>query len=834
MLLGEGPGHNEERQGRGFVGKSGQLLFGMLKPYGIERANCRLDNLSLYRLTDAKGDDRAPTEAEFEDMAPALIERVMQVRPDLIITLGRFSTRALLDRPIAMEVANGQLYEWVWGHVLPVVHPAAGLHQPEMLTATYYGLQQVGRFLREGPWPAVQAPPAPEYYEAKLQPARPPVLGSLCSIDTEGVPGRELCVQVSTRSGFAWLIRASDKLGLEALALALRRDRPTVLLHGALWDLRILKVLGIDLLAWGLTVRDTMIESFLTQVHPRGLKPLAERLLGVQMRSYEDVVEPTENRFVTEYIERALANPAADWCVGEGKKHSVVKRLYGVITPGKPDKEGVVKSAREKWHEKDRRWLRELVEQAHGPTPTPGYEDMPQPDFLDYACRDADVTGGVGQILDAEIQRLDLRRVHAIDHGAIPLVARMQEVGLTVDMQALDELRDFIREEKAAAVDVCRALTMIDDLNPGSGDQVAAFCRAQKLGLTKLTKGRTREKVDENELTLIRFKHPAIEAILTYRELDKLEGTYVEPLYGFVVGTGRYRKLHPRFKLTSAITGRLACEDPNLLAFPARTELGRRIRALFVAGEGRRLGSCDLSQIELRVGAGLAQDENMIQAFVDGVDLHTRTAAKFFHHDAQALGLVTKRERTVIKVPNFGIFFGAREHRMEQEFLIAGIEGYGLPECRAMIEWWFGEYPGVERWIAETQEQARRDGFVRTEAGRMRYLPALQFTQSEYPFSHLREEAERQCSNYPVQGTAAEKLKNALPVVQEVLAEAREQGYYAEPLLLVHDELLTEFDEDTEPYLREALPAAMTHESPWRGVPLEASWSSGPTWASLK
>ncbi len=871
MFIGEGPGIEEDRRGIPFCGKSGKVLWAMAQDYigpWVRRDSVRVENLMDRRHTDAKGKDRGPTEEEFAVYAPLLRKRVLAARPKLIVTLGRYSTRAILRQDLPMEVANGCLYA---GVVIPVVHPAAGLHQPEMLAATEQGLKAVGAFVRwlkgsnvvrevakQNGWKdgSGTAPnesygilqprdayPLPKYSNHIHSPKlfRGPTLGPELAIDTEYDPvTREpWCLTYSTIEGQARMVRADDLVTLAMLARELEIQRPTVILHYALADLEPLRKMGIDLIAMGLKIRDTGLEAFATQRHPKGLKPLAQRLAGMEMRDYSEVVGPVEERFIRDYLQAAYSNPEAAWVTGQGRKHSVVRRIEGMLWPVvRANSTETPKTLREKWADTDNYGeVRVAIESKLGPAPRPGLDDMPK-EFLHYACRDADATVRVAKPLHRQVQTDGLERVVAVDLGPVPLLDRMQQVGMLVDVLALDKLRADITKELARVRVKIQIDTGID--NPGSGDQVAEWAAQVGLGLDKRTKGGKRIKVDENELQLVRFKHPSVEDILTYRELDKIRGTYVEPMYKFLVGTGRYRRLHPTFRLTSAVTGRIAIGGETsipLMGVPVRTAWGKRVRDVFVAGPGRVIGSCDLSQIELRVGAGLSQDANMIAAFKAGVDLHTRTAAKFFLHDDSPAGMaaVTPVQRKVIKVPNFGILFGAREHRMEAEFLRAGIKGYDLAACKDMIDWWFGEYSGVKTLIDSTIEQGARDGFVTTEAGRRRYLPALRFQRDEYPFNRLREEAERQGVNFPIQGTAQEFEKRGMKVVDDdVLPAVRAAGYYCEPLLQIHDELLMEVDEDGAELCGELMVDAMTRESPWRGVPLGASWNTAATWGDLK
>lgn len=836
-FIGEGPGADEDKYLKPFVGKSGKVLWEMVGDYtGLTRQQVYVDNLSPFRLTDAKGKDRAPTPEEAEEFTPLLWDRLSDVHPDLVVTLGRFSTAALLGVDIPMEICHGRLYESGGPAVISSYHPAAGLHDPTLLAYTAADLQIVGRYLkgeRDSIRAVPDAHPHPEYSIIRaVQPALS--LSSPLAIDTEYDPVTHdpWCLTYSDSAGRAHLIRADDPKTLEAFRRGLEQARPEVILHFALADLEPLRRMGIDLLAMGLKIRDTGIELFLTQLNPQGLKRSAQRLCGVHMRDYEEVVGPVAERFLRDYLLSAISEPPAAWGTGEGRKWSILKRIEGMVYPRKTSA-GDARTLREKYTDDAFDPIRAQIEKSFGPPPRPGIDDIPKEEFRDYACRDADVTRRQSYPLDDLMAELSLQEVHLVDHGVIPIVDRMQQVGLRVDVTRLDELRDYVRGELDAYLEICRILTGQDDFNPASGDEVAAFCTKMDLGLTKLTKGRTRIQVDENALIAIRYAHPAIEAFLTFRELDKLRGTYIEPLYKLLVGRGRFRRLYGHFRLTAAITGRLAMFDPNLMAFPTRTEVGRRLRRCFVAGTGHRIGSCDLSQIELRVGAALSQDERMMDAFQRDADIHMETAVAMFDLPPESIDEMLHRYPA--KTTNFAMFFGATGRRLNSEFLKAGIPGWDEKRCDGFVEKWFELYSGVRDWINTTVASGARDGFVRTAAGRLRYLPALRFARDDYPFNRIREEAERHASNFPVQGTAQEIEKRGMKVVwDEVIPAVQAAGYYMEPMLQIHDDLMTEFDAEAEELVKDLMLEAMTRESPWRGVPIKASWKSGTDWGSLE
>jgi DNA polymerase-1 len=305
-------------------------------------------------------------------------------------------------------------------------------------------------------------------------------------------------------------------------------------------------------------------------------------------------------------------------------------------------------------------------------------------------------------------------------------------------------------------------------------------------------------------------QHPLPSLVLEHRSLSKLKGTYVDALPQLIEADGR---IHTTFHQAGAATGRLSSTDPNLQNIPVRTELSRRIRAAFVAPEGRRLVSADYSQIELRILAHYSDDPALLEAFRNGEDVHTRTAAETF---AVAPELVTTDMRRVAKVLNFGIAYGLSAFGLSQRL--------DLPakEAQAIIDRYFARYAGVKGYIDRAIGEARQRGESRTLFGRVRPMPEITARNPA-----LRMAAERTAINTPIQGTAADIVKVAMLKVHAALQRERPD---ARLLLQVHDELLLEASEaDVEAVValvrREMVAAAELK------VPLEVEVGRGRSWA---
>jgi len=362
----------------------------------------------------------------------------------------------------------------------------------------------------------------------------------------------------------------------------------------------------------------------------------------------------------------------------------------------------------------------------------------------------------------------------------------MTERGICVDQSRVTALLGTVTEKEAAALALCQALTG-RDLNPASAVQVAGWCQDAKIPLTKFTRRGTRYSTDERSLALVRHLHPGIDAILNYRGLQKLRTAFLLPLQkkGDIV--------HPKWRLTQVVSGRVAMEDPNLLAFPSRDELGSRVRSCFIPREGFVFVSCDYSQIEPRVAAALSGDARMSSIFERGEDLYTSTAADLFHVRPEEVD--PRRHRLPAKTTTLGVLYGIGAAKLYEELVKASCgerneEGRWVPyftveDCERLIVAWFGLYPGIRQLATKTCELARRnEGVARTLMGRERHLPALFLHGNGWPELKLRQEAERQAFNHLIQGTAQEIIKKAMVRID------------AEPnllaLLQIHDELLFE------------------------------------------
>ena len=328
-----------------------------------------------------------------------------------------------------------------------------------------------------------------------------------------------------------------------------------------------------------------------------------------------------------------------------------------------------------------------------------------------------------------------------------------------------------------------------------------------KLNLPKI-KGYS---TDVTVLEKLRNKHALPDAVLEYRGLVKLQSTYLDALPQLVnPQTGR---VHSSFNQTVAATGRLSSSDPNFQNIPVRTEIGREIRKAFIPQQsGWQLLSADYSQIELRIMAHLSGDAELVRAFAEDVDIHTRTAARVYGVEEEA---VLPEMRRVAKVVNFGIMYGAGPFRMSEEL--------GIPrgDASRLIEQYFRTYPGINDYILQTLTAAREQGYVHTLTGRRRYVPDINSENR-----NIREAAERMAINMPIQGTAADMIKIAMLRIQRLLNEKQLQSML---ILQIHDELLFEVPNEEIEIVKTLVATEMEQALPLR-VPIRVDVGVGNSW----
>jgi DNA polymerase I len=431
----------------------------------------------------------------------------------------------------------------------------------------------------------------------------------------------------------------------------------------------------------------------------------------------------------------------------------------------------------------------------------------------DHAAVQALAVAAVREPLGEALQQEGLTRLYdELELPLIPVLARMEATGVAIDRPALSELAvgfatEIARLEEEIFESVGHRFTLG---SPKQLEQVLFY----ELDLPRGKRTKTGFSTDASVLEELRPAHPMIEKLLDWRTYTKLKSTYVDQLPLLLdPDTGR---LHTTFHQAVASTGRLSSSDPNLQNIPIRTDLGRRIRRAFVAGEpSRTLLAADYSQIELRILAHVSGDVHLKEAFERRADIHRETAARVLHKPAEG---VTHAERSMAKMVNFGIAYGMSDYGLSSR---AGIP---RAEAQEFINRYFATYSGISYYMLHIKEQARRQGYVSTLLGRRRWIPELEARNPT-----LRSAGERMAINMPIQGTAADIVKIAMIRLADRLAS---EGLPARMLLQVHDELLLEVPRDgmdaIAPVVREVMEGAVSLD-----VPLTVDLKVGDDWDGM-
>jgi DNA polymerase-1 len=397
-----------------------------------------------------------------------------------------------------------------------------------------------------------------------------------------------------------------------------------------------------------------------------------------------------------------------------------------------------------------------------------------------------------------------------IEWPSLPVLARMEQVGVILDTDYLAKMsRQF--EDEISDIEQTIYGHAEQEFNISSPSQLAdVLFNGMGLPTTGIKKGKTGYSTAANELDKLRSYHPIIDCITKYREYTKLKSTYIDALPKLTSEDGRLRTT---FNVTVAQTGRLSSADPNLQNIPVRSELGRSIRMAFVAGKGNEFVSADYSQFELRLAAVMAGDNDMIEVFNSGADIHVRTAAEVY---GVALDDVTKEMRNNAKTINFGVLYGMSPHGL------AVATGMTFGDAKEFIDRYFATRQPLVDYIKNLRTKAKEVGYVETLFGRRRPTPDVHSSNFI-----VREAAYRQAVNMPIQGTEADLMKMAMIEVEKKLPKNCSQ------LLQIHDSILVECPKNKVTEVSQMLKDTMENIYPNLGITLSVDIHSGSNWGEL-
>jgi len=850
LFIGEGPGEAEDRTGRPFMGKSGDVLDRYWGRGGVPaREDVYLTNVVKVRCVDARGKNRKPTQAEIDEWAPMLDDEIEACRPQVIVTMGATATSLYLQHDLdSVHGIPHRIYDvedqGVSIVIFPTYHPAASLHDPTLQALLTYDFQQLGKFLKgELQARTIQTPDltiADGWVGMNVtQPDR-----IYAALDTEGWADEPWGLSYCDTPWRGQVVRASQEWMIDSLADLLRSREYGVeaILHYALHDLPVLRALGIDLVEMGIPIHDTMVASYLLGLEPRGLKALCYRHLGMEMDSYEDLTREAEQRVTFQYLTDLIAGlPDKPIPKSKRRKGEIVDDSPTLVDLGKA-KDLLIKMVSKSDDGLRKRWLegraREILVGQYGlpDMPRTTLDDVEDQDrVIQYAGADAIGTRGIFFPLMEQIDAYQLRDCYETTVGIIPMVDRMQQIGMLVDrghFEALGPVLEARGEELDAQIEQMIGVR----INCNSGDQVAPILfdrlrlqhKARNIRLKKTDGGRY--STDDKTLEALEDLHPLVPLIRQRREVTKLKGTYVDPAAAWIAADGR---LHPTLKLTATDTGRLAAEDPNILAFPKHSEWAKLIRYGFIAAPGHLLMSCDLDQIELRVLAHDANDRNMIAEFLSGRDKHASTAALIFGRDYDELFSAYKsgdgeagEQRFAAKAVNFGTVMGITAHGLRDQFHKNGQLHWTTDDCERLLAEGGVASPEASQYQYDKHAEARRYGYVRDMFGRLRWIDGV---HSDDPY--VIAGAERMAQATPIQSGAQGIMQRIMCALWPHLVTLRRQ-YWVEPLLQVHDDLIFELEEPARDTVRDLVLHHMSNTVTLR-VPVTAKPTFGHSWGEL-
>jgi DNA polymerase-1 len=412
------------------------------------------------------------------------------------------------------------------------------------------------------------------------------------------------------------------------------------------------------------------------------------------------------------------------------------------------------------------------------------------------------------QLMETDMDTLNKE----VELPLVKIMASMEILGFKINTDELKHIGEKL-SQKISVLELVIQEMAGSEFNINSPKQLGQVL-FEELNLPVMKKTKTGYSTDVEVLEKLKNQHPVIQKIIEYRQLTKLNSTYVEGLLNVVdKDTGR---VHSSFKQTIASTGRISSTDPNLQNIPVKTDEGRELRKIFVHEDDYILIDADYSQIELRVLAHLSDDKNLIEAFRLGEDIHTKTASQVFHVPKEE---VTSTMRGRAKAVNFGIVYGISDYGLSRDLDIP------RKESKQYIENYLNFFSGVKKYMDDIIRKGKKDGYVETILGRRRYIPEL----SSRNFN-IRAFGERLALNTPVQGTAADIIKKAMINVDH---ELRKRKMKSRLILQVHDELIVEAHKDEIEEVKRILKEEMENAVPLK-VPVIVDLNIGETWYDTK
>lgn len=872
LVCGEAPGRTEAELLRPFAGKSGQAQRWYLSRHGLSPDRWYLTNVNKTYI-DQNPD---PTPELIEHWTPTLLQEVREVSPRLIVAVGRFAAEFFLGDGLFMEDIHGLPHRPGQFDpcrasraprdciILPIYHVAWSFRGDDKKKARakiiiQYDYAQVAetlRKIRRGDTFNFREDThaGKEQYRDVTGEELEYLLGlsydldvNEIAMDTEGTPDAPWSIQVSWREGTGYTLRTAQPdfpRGIEALKRLERDHSPLWITHcaqtpqGCMYDLIMARAMGLDLSR--ACVWDSMYAAYLLRTEPLGLKPLSLRWCGAAQEPYMELIGDIGKQKQIEFLARVAArawprpdsriiteNDGTSRMYRPDKIETTVKKLLTDIANNKLDKDGNPPDPYKRWYKIDE-YAREIVEHELGHIPTATLDDIPLEKAIHYASRDSDLTLRLKRRLVPELDRLDLTRTMSDGCDILPVFEEMQHNGMPASHSRFTDLHTYLDHEYFKTINkISRVYCGGRPFNPRSNPQTNDLLDSLGLQSTKRTTTGL-QSTSKKSIEHLRYKHPAISLLFEARELAHMRDSFCQVYLDTFPPDTEIHCVRSVLKPANTETRRPAAEDPNVLAIPARTDLGKKIRECFVAPEGQIYMVADLSQIELRVLADESRDELLCRAFLSGRSIHNETGCRLFGKTNPED--LTTHQYKFGKNMNFGITYGMSAYALFEQCRMMGIEDMDEETCERMIPEWYKIYKGVAQYKRDLVRKAEKDGYVRDRGGMYRYLPNLESRDRKE-----RAEAERHVVSHRIQGTAQTMIQRSMSWIKRRIWELQDAGLNVMWRLEVHDELDFTGDEWLEPIVRDIVIEGLTaHCGIKLRVPVLAGWSTGRSWADAK
>lgn len=885
MFVGEAPGRVESETGIPFTGPSGDLQRFYLRMFGLDPEQFYYTNVCKDYI-DGNPD---PTYEQILEWTPLLLSEIEEIRPSLVVAVGRFAADFFLPGCGALDLIHGvchrptqsEIPSHIRDHalVIPIFHPAGGLYNYERKSFLRYDYEQVSNtytnllnnkytHIREDNHKGKET-----YYDVSghelesilANPYYTPLfLKSLLDIDddsifptgvvgidTEGIPGAEWSIQVSLLPGSGYLLRCSQPdfdYGIQALSKYLHTHKPTIALHDAstpkcaCYDVVMCRRLGLEL--QGLPWFNTMYNAFLPRLEPQSLKTMSDRWFNAEMEDYTSLVGGLARDKQLSYLqliaEMDLPRPEPiyskenDGIISRRQPQSLSSTALKIISDvlsGKITSKGPT-DPYDRYKSIDNPEQIELVESLLGPIPEPSLADLPLDKASYYACRDSDMTlrhairfAKTNPPRIAELQREGMI--------ILPYIERMQANGMPVSR---DYFKSLHSEMESIVDTIGRRISLRywdgEPFNPNSSDQVASLCRRRGIAKSKSTPS-GKFSTSQDAIEQYAYKDEAIWDVFEWRRAAHNRDVYCNDVLARIPKTHKedLYTIHSNINMCKVHTRRPASTNPNILAIPARTEVGKKVRHGYKAPPGKLWCSFDLSGVEMRCTAHVSGDPTLCKVFLDHIHPHKFTAMNQF--GLSSISEVTDTQKAVGKENNFLINYGGGYKKLYEKLRKAGITAFDLDRCKKFVDNWYATYPKVGEYKEKVIRECKEIEIVYDYWGMARYLPGINEKDDE-----IKSKEGREAVSHKIQGLAQGMIRNsmayAFPILDDlVLAGELCQDYFR---LLLHDELIFLVDIGQEEILTIIVMDALTEHHGVEGfiIPVEAEAHYGYDWGELK